>query len=633
MTLFERNAAALGPGLRERLATAGEPAAELELINAGDNEPTALYAGRYLHARREPSRRPRRTFTPDWVRDHPIVVFFGFGLGYEVEAFLAEPEAEVAVVVEPDAGLFRTALERRDLTAVLDSPKAVFLVDAEPDALAMVLRRYERRAPERSVLNASVLHHREYFDRVDAVMEAAVSRARINANTLKRFGRLWVRNLIRNVSVLERAPGVRELTERFAGLPALLCAAGPSLDLALPRIKELAERLLIVAVDTAVPALVQHGVEPDFAVVVDPQYWNTRHLDRLAPQSTILISEASAHPRVFEVLDNPTYLCSSIFPLGSLLEETVGEKGKLGTGGSVSTTAWDFVRILGADPIYCIGLDLGFPQRRTHVHGSFFEERSHILAHRLRPVEQHSFEYLHDADPFEVTANAGGTVLTDQRMMIYTWWFANQARIHRGVRTYNLSPGGVAIEGLSAAEIEDCLAHPIRREDLDGRLRPLRAAPGPTDAAPGDAAPGDAAPGDAGAGDAGPGDAGVPRTPLRSTVLALADRLEEFAQTAREGLDIVLHLDGQSQPDMSRLDDIDARLAAFRYKDVAGFLLQEVADRVQNTAQERSITGALGSARVLYEGLIEAAEYHVRLLRLAPRLPQYTQVSGNRVDN
>ncbi len=619
MTLFERNAAALGPALRERLDAAGEPAAELEIIDSGDDEPTARYAGRYLHARSEPARRPHRTFTADWVRDHPIVVFFGFGLGYEVEAFLAQPEAEVAVVVEPDAGLFRTALERRDLTAVLDSPKAVFLVDAEPDALAMVLRRYERRAPERAVLNASVLHHREYFDRVDAVMEAAVSRARINANTLKRFGRLWVRNLIRNVAVLERSPGVRELTDRFAGLPVLLCAAGPSLDLALPRIKELAERLLIVAVDTAVPALMQHGIEPDFAVVVDPQYWNTRHLDRLAPQSTILISEASAHPRVFEVLDNPTYLCSSIFPLGSLLEETVGEKGKLGTGGSVSTTAWDFARVLGADPIYCIGLDLGFPQRRTHVHGSFFEERSHILAHRPRPAEQHSFEYLHDADPFEVIANDGGTVLTDQRMMIYTWWFSNQARIHRGVRTYNLSPGGVAIEGLPAAAVEDCLAHPVRREDLDERLRPLRAAPGPADVAPGDGEI--------------PGDGEARRTPLRSTVLALADRLEEFAQTAREGLEVVLELAGESRPDMSRLDDIDARLAAFRYKDVAGFLLQEVADRVQNTAQERSITGALGSARVLYEGLIEAAEYHVRLLRLAPRLPQYTQVSGRRVDN
>ena len=608
MTLFERNAAALSPRLRERLQAAGEPAAELELIDAGDDEPTARYAGRYLHARREPSRRPHRTFTADWVRNHPIVVFFGFGLGYEVEAFLAQPEAEVAVVVEPDAALFRTALERRDLTTVLDSPKAVFLVDAEPDALAMVLRRYERRAPERSVLNASVLHHREYFDQVDAVMEAAVSRARINANTLKRFGRLWVRNLIRNVAVLERSPGVRELTDRFNGLPVLLCAAGPSLDLALPHIKELAERLLIVAVDTAVPALMQHGVEPDFAVVVDPQYWNTRHLDRLAPESTILISEASAHPRVFEVLDNPTYLCSSIFPLGSLLEETVGEKGKLGTGGSVSTTAWDFARILGADPIYCIGLDLGFPQRRTHVHGSFFEERSHILAHRFRPVEQHSFEYLHDADPFEVGANDGGAVLTDQRMMIYTWWFANQARIHRGVRTYNLSPGGVAIEGLPAADVDDCLAHPVRREDLDERLRPLRAAPGPTDGAP-------------------------TAAPLRPTLLTLADRLEKFAQTARDGLEIVLELTGEARPDMSRLDGIDARLAAFRYKDVAGFLLQEVADRVQNTAQERSITGALGSARVLYEGLIEAAEYHVRLLRLAPRLPQYTQVSGRRVDN
>ncbi|MFP4373525.1 MAG: motility associated factor glycosyltransferase family protein [Spirochaetaceae bacterium] len=598
MTHFERNAARLGAPLRKRLEAAGEPNAELEILNTEDTEPTARYAGRYLHARREPAQRPRRTFTEDWVREHPFVVFFGFGLGYEVEAFLEQPDAETAIVVEPDAGLFRAALEQRDLTAVLDSPKAVFLVDAEPDALAMILRRHERRVPERAVLNASVLHHRAYFDRVDAVMEAAASRARINANTLKRFGRLWVRNLIRNVAVLERSPGVHDLSDRFTGMPVLLCAAGPSLDLVLPRIGELAERLLIVAVDTALPALVQHGVEPDFAVVVDPQYWNTRHLDRLAPRSTILISEASAHPRVFEVLDNPTYLCSSIFPLGSLLEEVAGEKGKLGTGGSVSTTAWDFARMLGGNPIYCVGLDLGFPHRQTHVHGSFFEERSHMLARRLHPAEQHSFEYLNDAEPFEVPANDGGTVLTDRRMMIYTWWFANQARIHTDVRTFNLSPGGVAIDGLPPADVEDLSALPVAREDLEQRLRPLRTAPGPAEGSP----------------EGGP---------LRATVLDLADRLEEFAGTAREGRDMVLHLCEQSRPDVSRLDAVDARLASFPYKDVAGFLMQEVADHVIESARDRSVAGALESARTLYEGLTEAAEYHVRLLRLAPRLPHY----------
>jgi hypothetical protein len=587
-----------------------EPASELEVVETPDGAVTGRYGGRYLHPRREPLGRARAALTDEWVREHPVVVFYGFGFGYEVEAFLSRSDAEAAVVVEPDAVLFHQALSRRDLRHVLSAPQATFLVAANPETLAMVLRRFERRAPERYALNASVRVHEEYFQRVDAVLEAARNRARINANTLRRFGRLWVRNLIRNVGMLERAPGVRKLSGAFDGIPALLCAAGPSLDLALEHIQSLSQRALIVAVDTALPALLQRGVEPDFAVVVDPQYWNTRHLDRVSTQSTVFVSEASAHPRVFRQLSGPFYLCSSIFPLGEVLEGAVGPKGKLGTGGSVSTTAWDLARMLGAHPIYCIGLDLGFPDRRTHVRGSFFEERSHLLALRTKPAEEHSFEYLHDAEPFEVRANDGGNVLTDRRMMIYTWWFSNQARIHTETETVNLSPGGVAVDGLTAGDIDNLQQRPERPAWVETRLEKLRR--GAREITPVRKPTTASRP-------SGPEKAGD-GSPLWRAVEELADGLETFARTAREGINLVDALSVMRNPDLSRLDAIDRRLAQFEYRDVAGFLMQEVADRVQGRSGDRSASAALESARILYEGVVDAAEYHIRLLRLAPEL-------------
>jgi hypothetical protein len=100
----------------------------------------------------------------------------------------------------------------------------------------------------------------------------------------------------------------------------------------------------------------------------------------------------------------------------------------------------------------------------------------------------------------------------------------------------------------------------------------------------------------------------------------LADGLEAFAEVAREGIDLVDKLSETQDPDLSRLDAIDGRLARFEHRDVAGFLMQEVADRVQNRSGERSISGALESSRILYEGIVASADYHVRLLRLAPKL-------------
>ncbi|MFP4230412.1 MAG: motility associated factor glycosyltransferase family protein [Spirochaetaceae bacterium] len=595
MRLLEANAAVLPADSAREIRSAGDPAAAVEIMETPSGEPTARYGERLLHPLRNPRERALRAFTPQWVGTHPLVVFFGFGLGYEVEAFLSRDEAEAAVVVEPDAGLFRKALSVRDVRPLLSSPKARFFVAADADAVAMALREFERLKPHRHVLNASARVHTSYFDAVDAVVREAEQRASINAATLNRFGRVWVRNLIRNAGVLEHASGVSRLSGALSRLPALLCAAGPSLDEALPHIAALAERTVIIAVDTAVEALARHGVEPDFAVVVDPQYWNTRHLDRLRLHSTILISEASAHPRVFHTLaDCPTYLCSSIFPLGAALEEAVGNKGKLGAGGSVSTTAWDLARLLGASPVYCTGLDLGFPGRRTHVHGSFFEERSHLLATRFRPAEQQSFEYIHDGAPFEVAANDGGTVLSDRRMMIYMWWFSNQSKIHPQVDTRNLSARGAAVEGIPAVPLAEALKLPAIRRDLDARLTRLRE------------------------------DAATPAAAVLSRrdsprmverMEHLAAELDRFADIAREGLELTRALRNGRRTDIAVLDRIDARLARFPYKDITGFLMQDVADYVCDGSREQGVAGALDSARALYEGIIEATEYHVRLLR------------------
>ena len=149
------------------------------------------------------------------------------------------------------------------------------------------------------------------------------------------------------------------------GLPALVIAGGPSLDSLAPSLAALRERMVLVSVNTPLRACRERGVEPDFTVVVDPQFWASRSLDWTLAQDGVLVAEPSACPRIFRRETERFFLCSSLFPLGETLEAAVGEKGRLGAGGSVSTSAWDLARLLGARPLYAAGLDLGFP---GHAH-------------------------------------------------------------------------------------------------------------------------------------------------------------------------------------------------------------------------------------------------------------------------
>jgi hypothetical protein len=225
-----------------------------------------------------------------------------------------------------------------------------------------------------------------------------------------------------------------------------------------------------VAVDTSLRFLLRGGIDPDFAVVVDPQYWNARHLDRAPARRTCLIAESAVYPPVLRHPFARAFLCGSLFPLGRFIEDRLDPKGALGAGGSVATTAWDFARVLGASSVWIAGLDLAFPDLKTHFKGALFEERALAESRRLNPAETWSVRALRDGRPFHAPSAAGGRVLTDRRLSLYAAWFENRFRQYPGLPNYRLSPEGIALSGLIPSSPEELLALPVRRREIDRTL-------------------------------------------------------------------------------------------------------------------------------------------------------------------
>ncbi|HUX12450.1 MAG TPA: 6-hydroxymethylpterin diphosphokinase MptE-like protein, partial [Spirochaetia bacterium] len=352
------------------------------------------------------------------------------------------------------------------------------------------------------------------------------------------------------------------------------------------------------AVDTSLGACLRAGVDPDFVVVVDPQYWNTRHLDQCRDGTSILISESSTHPRVFRQLKGLLYFCSSLFPLGEYIERQLGPLGKLGAGGSVSTSAWDFLRIVGCSPIYTGGIDLGFPDRQTHFRGSFFEERIHSLGTRRAPAEHHLFRYLTDAGPFKVPDNSGGTVLSDRRMIIYRWWFERQAEAYPSTATRSLSPHGVKLAGIPLASMEETLKLPEQRDWIDSELRSIRRE------------------------EAEPGSARPKSLRLTAAVRSLIQDLGEIERIAREGVRTVAGAfeiassGGNAVSFLDELNLLDEEISRSEHRNIVGFLLQKDAQSIVDRAhKEATIADVLENSDAIYRGLLESTEYHRRCLQ------------------
>ncbi|MDR1374046.1 MAG: DUF115 domain-containing protein, partial [Treponema sp.] len=484
--LLPANASILGknyPGLAEELAKqegAGEFApADIKTEASGTGDPVLVVKGIHVHSPRDPVREAKRLTEAALApggEPAAILVIMGFGLGYAAEAAAKAAPGRPVIIVERRRELLRKALEIRDLGAFLSKNRLVFVAGGDGDAVTGALALFETSGEKITpvlIRNRALIGlDEDWYRAVESRIKIWLSREDVNRATLKRFGKRWVRNLARNLVSIRDLPGIGRLENilKEPEIPVFLAAAGPSLDETGPFLGEIARRCLVVAVDTSLRFLIHRGVDPDFVVSVDPQYWNFRHFDRVPSPNTRLIAESAVYPPCLRHLFKERFLCGSLFPLGRFIEARVDPKGALGAGGSVATTAWDFARILGAPAVWIAGLDLSFPGLKTHFRGALFEDRSLAESARFRPGETQVFRSLRDGQPFPAKSAGGGEVLTDKRLSLYAAWFENRFSRFPNPVNYRLSAGGLAINGLKTAAIDELLALPERRKEIGETL-------------------------------------------------------------------------------------------------------------------------------------------------------------------
>lgn len=594
MSFLEQNLKAIAgaaPAFYHRVLEGISPSPAMEIVDTPGGFPSARIEGRWVHSPRDPRRESRKITARALPDNCAAVILLGFGLGYNAEALLARNPDTPLVVVEPDAPLFLQALAVRDLRETLNHPALNLFIGTDLEELIQLLKDLpEGEFPlyrTRGIYDGNPVFFRQVEERLALFRE----QRQINRNTLKKFGAVWVRNILRNIPAILKSSPAAAWESRLNQVPALLLAAGPSLDDIIPLLPELRRRFCLVAVDSAVSALADQGVSPHFVVTVDPQYLNSRHLDRLPELRTRLLAQTSTHPAAFRRTAIPLIFCESLFPVGQLLEAYTPVRGRLGAGGSVATTAWDFCRYLGCSPIYCAGLDLGYPDSRTHARSSLAQHFFQRTSRRLTPLETLNYRQTADAGPFREKNNSGGETWSDKRLNLYRTWFAAQMKKYPETITYNLSPQGIRIEGMPTAEATALLQFPPLKPEARELL------------------------------DAGSSPESPPSlSDVASLVKALEDlqgdaqELERLSSRARELTMTALgRLKYGHAPDreFQQLDAIDQAISGFGSRELFGFLTQESVNAILNTpAAGHSREELLHRSEELYRGLEYSAAYH-----------------------
>jgi hypothetical protein len=401
--------------------------------------------GVYLHSPYDPLREAEQ-YADRLLEDYPegsLTVIFGLGLGYQALQLAARlPQDERIIVIEPHWELIylafchmdlRPLLTRQNLTITSNTTGAGLLSHMNSVELAGFkgLRLASNPSFERLPLAGG---YSDVANRLRYEMMAVGG----NLQTLMVMGEMQQMNILLNFEQILHNPPFRNLIGRFSGRPAVIVSAGPSLEKNMHRLKELSDRALIIAVDTATKPLIRAGVTPHLVVTGDPQEANARHLWDVDLPETYLIAEPQSPVSAVARWTGKRFICSFHDNMMQWVDKLLGDRGRLNVWGSVAVMAWDTAVKLDCDPIVFIGQDLSFPGGRTYASGTYFETEEHqeMTAEQLK---------LKGETLIEMTDIFGESVLTNRQMYAYFNYLSDQflRPDARNRKIINATEGGI----------------------------------------------------------------------------------------------------------------------------------------------------------------------------------------------
>lgn len=325
----------------------------------------------------------------------------------------------------------------------------------------------------------SPARYRRNPDAVRAGMAVARAIARAyagNTEARERLGGRYLRQTLLSVPRLADEGDCGVLTGLFAGTPAVVAGAGPSLDSTVAELAGLRDRCVVIAVDTALRPLLHHGVRPDVVVAIDPTAPNARHLSNVPGlEHTWLMAEPSLHPASLAGFRYRTFFgrVGGFHPWPWLVAHGV-DRHLLTVWSSVLTAAFDVAHRLGHDPILLVGADLAFGEGRVYCRHTIYEEDWAQSTSHGDSLDNLWRRIIEKQEPVEVDVAPGrAPLLTNQAMLSARDWLVERMAAVRDRAVVNCSADGLlATPALTQGTLRSWLAdRPPLSVDVHGRFR------------------------------------------------------------------------------------------------------------------------------------------------------------------
>ena len=437
----------------------------------------------YLHSRHDPVREAKDFAEKLDAEQAGCVVLSGLGLGHHVRAIRAAlGDDAVIVVCEPDLATLKSAFEHTDLSAEIEGGGLEFIAQADTAVIHERLNRHTAALamgmcyavpPVARAIGA------EFHAKCRAAIADFAAFVKMSLVTLVNNSTITCRNIANNLPTYVTTPPADILRQRFAGCPAVLVAAGPSLAKNVDQLRGLEDRAVLIAAQTTLRPLLARGITPHFVTSLDFSDLSRQFFEGLAiPDDLVLVAEPKATWHVIDAfrgrpdIDGRRVVLLDNEFAHRCLGERLAKRTPMPAGATVMHLAFYLAQWMGCDPIVFIGQDLGFSGHTYYTPGVAIHRAWASELGRFGTVEMKEWERIGRHRPIlrKAVDVHGAPIYTDDQMFSYLQQFERDFA-QGGTRVIDATEGGVRKAGTEVMPLAEVIAQHCTRPIPAERLR------------------------------------------------------------------------------------------------------------------------------------------------------------------
>lgn len=415
----------------------------------------------YIHSKYDPEKEAKQFIDKITNEEAKHVLFVGVGLGYHITAYMKEHPQTTFSIYEPNEEVLYSYLANKQLDAlplkklnrIFTGNDAELLMNEVHDVLVLASGSLQ--------IIALPVFEKIYAKQIKLIRNKLIEslkNKRLSLIVNLSFQKRWTVNSIKNFPTLLKTPNILNDfdTEIFADKPAIIVAAGPSLNDEIEQLRYIKENGLayIFSVGSAINSLIEHGIHPDATCVYDPsegQYLVTKKVvDENITDITLIYGSSVGFETLEKYPGKMLHMITSQDTVSPHLLDTTKDIEVVFDAPSIAVIAFQMLLKLKASPIVFVGQNLGYQDNKRYASGINYD----FVDNDVTQVELKESETVEDVYGNPMQTNEGFNRMREQLEMY--------ASKKGDIEVINTTRGGANIKGTTFQHLNELINNKLR---------------------------------------------------------------------------------------------------------------------------------------------------------------------------